>query len=312
MSKSGYNSPQRRQNSRRGIAISLILICIVMLLADRQQESMLASGRLTTDDISSKIMGFIATPIRGVETLFADADNRKNAYEDNVILKAEVERLRGYESEVLDLEMRVRRFEDMLAMGNSSDLPDIKTIARAVSESNGPFVHSALLNIGRNKGVKTGNAVMTTDGLYGHIVSVGAVSSRVLLLNDLSSRISVMSQRSQARAILVGNNTRSPKLAYVSQGTDWQVGDRVVTSGDGGVLPRGLQIGTIVVREDNSFEVDLYYLNRPVDWVWIYPFTPIPVPEDTIVEGIATEEMLAEQVNQGENVQEVIVPEATE
>lgn len=282
MSKSGYNSPQRRRNSRRSLAISLILICIVMLLADRQQKSMLVSGRLTTDDISSKIMGFIATPIRGIEALFADADNRKDAYADNAVLRAEVERLRGFENRVLDMEMRVKRFEDMLAMGNSSDLPNTKTIARAVSESKGPFVHSALINVGRNKDVKIGNAVMTTDGLYGHIVSTGSVSSRVLLLNDLSSRISVMSQRSLGRAILVGNNTNSPKLAYVSRDTDWQTGDRVITSGDGGVLPRGLQIGTIVLKKDNGFAVDLYYLNKPVDWVWVYPFTPISVPEETL------------------------------
>jgi len=284
MSKSGYNSPQRRRNSRRGIAVSLIFISIVILLADRQHRSMLASGRITTDNVSSKIMGFIATPVRGIETLYTDMGNRKNAYEDNVILRAEVERLQGLENKVFDMQMRVKRFEDMLDIENSSDLPDTKIIARAVSESKGPFVHSALINMGLNKNIKVGNAVMTTDGLYGHIISTGSISARVLLLNDLSSRISVMSQRSLGRAILVGNNTNSPKLAYEAQGTDWQVGDRVVTSGDGGVLPRGLQIGTIVLGKDKSFEVDLYYMNNPVDWVWVYPFTPIPVPDELLLE----------------------------
>ena len=144
---------------------------------------------------------------------------------------------------------------------------------------------------------------MTTDGLYGHIVSTGSVSSRVLLLNDLSSRISVMSQRSLGRAILVGNNTNSPKLAYVSRNTDWQAGDRVITSGDGGVLPRGLQIGTIALKKDNNFAVDLYYLNKPVDWVWVYPFTPIPVPEETLPN---------DQIDQDNLTQEVDVQEVAE
>jgi len=303
MSNSGYNRPQRRRNYRRGIAISLILICIIMLLADRQQKSMLATGRLTTDDVSSKIMGFIATPIRGAEALFDNADSRRNAYAENVVLKAEVERLQSFENKVLDMEMRVKRFEEMLTMDNSSDLPETKIIGRAVSESKGPFVHSALINVGRNKYVQVGNAVMTSDGLYGHIVSTGMASSRVLLLNDLSSRISVMSQRSQGRAILVGNNTNSPKLAYVSQGTDWQAGDRVITSGDGGVLPRGLQIGTIVVEQDNSFRVDLFYLRKPVDWVWIYPFTPIPVPDELPLEV---------QSDQENSTQEAVVQKASE
>ena len=302
MSNSGYHRPQRRRNFRRGLAISLILICIVMVLADRQQESMLKSGRLTTDDISSKIMGFIATPIRGAESLFNDADHRRNAYTENVILRTEVARLQNFESKVFNLEMRVKRFEDMLEIENSSNLPDTKIIARAISESKGPFVHSALINIGRNKDVKRGNAVMTTDGLYGHVVSSGLVSSRVLLLNDLSSRISVMSQRSLARAILVGNNTNSPKLAYVSSGADWQAGDRVVTSGDGGVLPRGLQIGTIVLAQDRNLLVDLFYLSNPVDWVWVYPFTPIPVPEE--LEPI--------EIDPEAPAQEAAIPEASE
>jgi len=296
MSNSGYYRPQRRQNFRRGIAISLIFLSVIMLLADRQQKSMLASGRLTTDDISSKIMGFIATPIRGVETLFEEAGHRKNAYKDNVILRAEIGRLKGFENKVLDLQMRVNRFEDMLGIDNSSGLTATKTIARAVSESKGPFVHSALINVGRNKDIRLGNAVMTPDGLYGHIVSTGRVSSRVLLLNDLSSRISVMSQRSLARAILVGNNTKNPKLAYVSEGADLQAGDRIVTSGDGGVLPRGLQIGTIIMAQDNGFAVDLFSLNKPVDWVWVYAFMPIVVPE-AVPEETLGEKLLSDEID---------------
>ncbi|MCF6219962.1 MAG: rod shape-determining protein MreC [Robiginitomaculum sp.] len=282
MSNSGYNRPQRRRNLRRGLAAFLVLISAFMLLADRQQEYMLASGRLKADDVSAKIMGFIATPVRGMESLFTGAENRKNAYEDNIRLRAEVERLRVFENRVLDVEMRVRRFEDMLSMGNSSDLPDTKVIARAVSESMGPFVHSALINVGRNKNISVGDAVMTTDGLYGHIIRSGSGSSRVLLLNDLSSRISVMSQRSLSRAILLGTNTKRPRLDYVSLEADWQIGDRVVTSGDGGVLPRGLQIGVIVAGQQNDFEVELFYLDKPVDWVWVYPFTPISAPEETL------------------------------
>ena len=96
-------------------------------------------------------------------------------------------------------------------MGSSSDIPAQKIVARSVSETNGPFAHSALINAGAAKGAAKGHAVMTVDGLYGHVVRVGQNSARVLLLNDLNSRISVMSHRSQSRAILVGNNKDLPK-----------------------------------------------------------------------------------------------------
>jgi len=289
MKISGYNRPQRRRDIRRGLAVFFVLASVIILLADRQQKSMLASGRLTADDFSSKIMGFIATPVRGIETLLASAAARTNAFENAAALRIEVDRLRIYENKVLDMEMRVRRFEEMLSFDTSSGLSSDPIIARAVSESKGLFVHSALINAGRNKDVETGYAVMTTDGLYGHVIRVGAVSARVLLLNDINSRISVMDQRSQSRAIMVGRNTMRPKLEYVALSADWQIGDRVITSGDGGVLPRGLQIGTVVQARSGGFAVELFYMQKPIDWVWVYPYEPIPAPESADLDKVGNE-----------------------
>ena len=300
MDISGYNRPQRRRNTRRGLAAFFVLASIIIMLADRQQKSMLASGRLTADDFSSKIMGFIATPVRGIEALLVGAEARTNAFDNAAALRTEVERLRGYENRVLDMEMRVRRFEDMLSFDSSSDLSQGRIIARAVSESKGLFVHSALINAGKNKGVKTGYAVMTTDGLYGHIVRSGSVSARVLLLNDINSRISVMDQRSQSRAIMVGGNTNHPKLEYVALSADWKIGDRVITSGDGGVLPRGLAIGAVVADKSGGFAVDLFYLQKPVDWVWVYPYAPIPIPEDDVPEKENSETAIGENIRNTE------------
>ncbi len=286
MGISGYNRPQRRRDIRRGLAVFFVLASLMILLADRQQKSMLASGRLAADDVSSKVLGIIATPVRGIEALFASAAARSNAFEDAAALRKEVERLRVYESKVLDMEMRVRRFEDMLSFDSASALSQQRIIARTVSESKGLFVHSALINAGRNKGVKPGYAVMTTEGLYGHIVRTGAVSARVLLLNDINSRISVMDQRSQSRAIMVGGNSTPPKLEYVALSADWQIGDRVITSGDGGVLPRGLAIGKVIASKSGGFSVDLFNLQKPIDLVWVYPYAPIANPDDeTVVKG---------------------------
>ncbi|PHR60458.1 MAG: rod shape-determining protein MreC [Robiginitomaculum sp.] len=284
-----YNQPQKRRNLRRIIAVWLIFISLMMLISDRQQKSMLASGRLNADDLSSKVMGVLAYPIRGVETLFVNWKSRANAYHENILLKEEVIRLRGYENKAHDLEMRVRRFEEILDMETSTEIPARKIVARAVSESKGPFVHSALLNVGKNKSIRVGYAVMSIDGLYGHVVRVGRVSSRTLLLTDLNSRISVMSQRSQSRAILVGQNSDRPVLSYISADADWAVDDRVITSGDGGVLPRGFVIGTVVDMDNQEIGVKLFTQGHPVDWVWVVPYSPTQTPEsDPIIETATT------------------------
>ncbi len=278
-----HNQPQSRRNQRRILAFILIFISVIVLVSDRQQKSLLLSGRLASDDLSAKVMGVFAIPIRGIEAIFLKSQSRANVLAENAKLKTEIERLQGYEYKVFDLEMRVRKFEALLGVNTSSDMSlsdnsGQKIMARIVSENNGPFVHSALANIGNNKDVKVGYAVMSGDGLYGHVVRVGKVSSRALLLNDLNSRISVMSQRSFSRAILVGHNTTQPQLEFISAESDWKIGDRVVTSGDGGVLPRGLSVGTVVNDNDRFMKVNLYTFNQPVDWVWIVPFLPIPVP----------------------------------
>ena len=133
-------------------------------------------------------------------------------------------------------------------------------------------------------GVKIGDAVMTADGMFGHIIRTGNSSSRVLKLEDLNSRIAVMSKTSQARAILMGDNTRLPLLSYVSLDSEWAVGDEVLTSGDDGLLPAGLPIGEVIIDAEGRMKVRLFVNRSFVDWVWVYPYQPMKKPEEDPVE----------------------------
>ena len=283
MSESGYNRPQKQRIFRRGLSIGLLFVCVLMLLSDRQRKQSLESGRLTPDDVSAKIMGVFASPVRGIELLFNSAGDRATVYADNKSLKAENERLRAFEHRVLDLETRVKIFEELLGM-EPGDSNVERVAARSVNETNGPFVHSTLINAGQNKGITQGNAVSTVDGLLGHVVRAGKSSARVLMLTDLNSHISVMSQRSQSRAIMIGTNAKRPRLDYISPEADWQVGDRVVTSGDGGVFPSGISIGTVEILQGDDIGVRLFTQGKPVDWVWVYLFDPTEIPVETEID----------------------------
>jgi len=255
-------------------------VCALMLLSDRQQDQALATGRLTPDDVSAKIMGVFASPVRGVEMLFSSAGDRATAYHDNKALRAENERLQAFEHKVLDLQTRLKIYEDLLGMEPGDNNVE-RVAAKSVSETNGPFVHSMLINAGQNKGIAQGHAVSTVNGLLGHIVRAGKSSARVLMLTDLNSHISVMSQRSQSRAIMIGTNGKRPRLDYISPEADWKVGDRVVTSGDGGVFPSGISIGVTEILEGDAIGVRLFTQGKPVDWVWVYLFDPTETPVET-------------------------------
>jgi rod shape-determining protein MreC len=144
--------------------------------------------------------------------------------------------------------------------------------ARIVTDSHGPFADTRLSNAGSEKGVKAGNPVMSENGLVGRVIGVTNGASRVLLLTDIASRTPVMIDRTNARAILTGDGGPNPRLDYLRGRDPIREGDRLLTSGDGGVLPRGLPVGTAVKGLDGRWRVVLASDKAPIDFVRILLF----------------------------------------
>ncbi len=271
---------QNRTSLTLFIAISL---AVLLFIADSTNNRILQRSRTVVEASVTPVLSVLSAPIRAGETFFAGFKNRKRALEENIALKEELYKLRQAKERADIMAMKLARFEQILKAHQGIDIPKEKIAARAVTEINGPFVRAALINVGYKKGIKVGHPVMTVDGLYGHIVKVGINSARVLRLGDLNSRIAVMSLDSQATAILAGNNGNMPEISFMSDISEWTVGDEVITSGDDGVLPRGLPIGKVIQGKNNTLYVKLYNEKKPVDWVWVYPVEPILAPEEADV-----------------------------
>jgi len=280
-------------DNTRASTVTLVLAFLIaglIFMADRGSERLLLQTQTGAETAISPGLAFLSKPIRATENLIAGFQDRSRAVEENKALKEELYLLRENKQRSQVMEMKLRRFEQILGANPGIDLQAKKIAARAVSEIDGPFVRSALINAGRNKGLKKGHPVMTVEGLYGHVLRAGPHSARVLQLGDLNSRISVMSVRSEARAILSGNNSDLPLLAFVSDMANWREGDKVITSGDGGVLPRGLPVGRVKENGNGQFVVVLNTTGKNVDWVWVYPFIPTQVPSDVeVLEGISAD-----------------------
>lgn len=285
---------QHRERPNSGwtrVALSLAIV-VSMLLISFNRGAVRESSRMETlaQDRVAPLAEILAVPARRVEAFFDSLSERASALEDNVSLREEIMLLRDRQARYDNLAMKVARYETILGVDTETDVPLKKIAARSVGEIDGPFVRSLILNVGSKDGVSIGNPVMSPDGLVGHVINVGPRSTRVLRLSDLNSRIAVASAESDATAILAGDNTADPKLAFINAIENWKVGDRVITSGDDGAMPRGLAVGSVVLGDDGGLRVELATSRKAIDWVWVSPYEKVAPPtevESPDVEGEA-------------------------
>jgi len=187
------------------------------------------------------------------------------------------------------------RYEALLRMpadafGQGADL-DSAIAAQLVLDSGGPFTRTLVANAGADHGVRIGYIAVNENGLVGRVVSVGRRTSRVLMLDDYNSRIPVMGEASRVRAVLAGQATRppelltgpyhlqTPRLDFIVGADDLREGERIITSGDGGLFPRGIPVGVAHSERDGSWRVQLAAAQRPIDFVRIIPFVGVVEPE---------------------------------
>jgi len=130
--------------------------------------------------------------------------------------------------------------------------------ARIIADSSSAFARSLLVLVGDADGVESGQAVLAGDGLIGRVIESGRKSARVLLLTDINSRIPVLIQGTNQRAIMAGKNTDLPGLVHLPPDIEIEAGARVITSGHGGLFPYGLPIGEIVRDGDGRLAVQPY------------------------------------------------------
>ncbi len=290
---------KRRSWARAGFALA-ILASVVLLLVDRpdNRPPLLDEIRTWTGDAAAPIMGAVAAPIRGIRSIFDGIGDYWNAVGENRQLRKEVAELRQWRNLALSLRDKVESYESILEIPRVQAADPIG--AWSVTDSGGPFVQARLIDAGWRRGVREGHPVLNERGLVGRVVNVGQSSARVLLLTDLNSRIPVMTEEGEARALLIGDNSTAPRLEFVNRGAVLEEGERIVTSGDGGLLPRGLPVGVAAPASGVAWRVRLYSAGQPIDMIWVYPFTPLPQPVSEPI----TEEQRADDAERVAQAQE--------
>lgn len=257
-------------------AIALVVVAIAataILVTDRRETfkaEAYGATRRASDQVLGPVGNVLSAPGRwtgaGVDTIrdyfLAGSENRQ--------LKAELREMRQWRDVAIALKDENERFRTVLGLKTDPPIPMVAALI--VTDARGPFADTRLANAGTERGVKIGNPVMSENGLVGRVIGVTDGASRVLLLTDIASRTPVMIDRTNARAILTGDGGPNPRLDYLRGRDPLREGDRVLTSGDGGVLPRGLPVGTAVKGLDGRWRVVLASDRAPIDFVRILLF----------------------------------------
>ena len=164
-------------------------------------------------------------------------------HQENQDLKRTVSALREENNrlkEALWTEERLKKLSYL-----QSQYPSVSRIAQIFARDPSSWFKTVLVNKGEKDGVAKDMAVVTSDGVVGRVIEVSLNTAKVLLITDPNSAMDVIVQRSRTQGIMEGKVEEVCVLKYVQKNEDVQVGDKVITSGLGGIFPKGLMTGTV-------------------------------------------------------------------
>tara|TARA_B100000676_G_scaffold312651_1_gene387950 strand:+ start:1300 stop:2163 length:864 start_codon:yes stop_codon:yes gene_type:complete len=256
--------------TQRFTFLGLVFFAFALLLLAKVDKAMMERVRVQVTDSVAPIIDAMSRPLALLNDAIVHLNALAQVHERNEKLQQDKDRLLQWQSVARMLQAENQALRAQL---NYVPGPDASYIsARVIADTGGAFAHSVLLNIGHQPGVEKGHAVVTGDGLIGRVEGVGSRATRVLLISDLNSRIPVLIEATRARAILAGNNSNRPRLIHLSPGVTVSPGDRIVTSGHGGVFPVGLPIGLVDAVNEEGISVLPFVPRDRLEYVRILDF----------------------------------------
>ena len=226
---------------------ALVVLSVILISIETIQAKPFNYFRSFIKDTIYRGSLVVSAPFKVFDN-FADYINKHlNLYSNYNELKKENNKLKNNISKSDFLEFENAQLRKLIEeqVSSSSNLLS----ARVMIDKQSPYLNSFIINVGSNKNIKNGMAVLDGKNFVGRIVDVNFFSSRVLLVSDLNSKIPVIIEPSGYHAILSGNGTYKPILEYLPENYTIQDGDKVYTSGKEGIFSPGIPVGKIKIEK---------------------------------------------------------------
>ena len=195
-------------------------------------------------EITAPFQKLIKQTVNSTEEFWLNYFHLINVRHENRKLKSELLALKMANSRYRELLATQERLEELLRFKQTLNLPVIP--AQVIGLDPTGWFKSIIIDKGKGAGLSLDMPVVNAFGVVGRVVSVSPNYAKVLLIIDQNSAINCLVQRSRDRGMLKGLMSEVCKLDYVVKSNDVAVGDILVTSGLGGVFPKGLSVGQVI------------------------------------------------------------------
>ena len=252
----GYSSNLNNRRQSTGLRPFIVLCVISVLLLTfsiREGDAGIIHG-------ARSVVMTVTTPVRYLGSIIASPFNAVGNIASNLTaspatlsdLEAENEELRAKVAELSEAQATAERLESLLGLQSTYSLQS--TAARIIGESGDAWSRTVTIDKGSADGLAINMPVCNAGGIIGQIIEVSPTTATVRLVTDENSGISAMVQSTRAQGILQGQPDGTLRLEYVTVDSDVKEGDIIVSSGLGGVYPKGLPLGVVssVDRPENA------------------------------------------------------------
>ena len=273
-----------QDNALRTLIVCVVLSVALLIVTTRSFAQAPIMGVRSVAAVVAMPVQYVAAlvgaPFRAAGTWFgnagADSQTLSELQEENAKLTSQM-------AELKETALTAQRLQDLLALKSSYNLQSVAV--RIIAGSHTSWESTVTIDKGSAHGLRVGMPVVDSNGAIGQIIECDVTSSVVRLISDEKSSISAMIQSNRAQGIIQGSIDGTVKLRFINTNLEAHVGDIVVTSGLGGIFPKGIPIGKIA--SVNKTPGSLYYDIR------ITPLSQTENLEEVLVVTSLTEEQKA-------------------
>ena len=238
----------QRGGAQKFSILSLTILAIFIFFLDVYAFTLVQKARNIINDVVYRVSYIVSSPSRFVPNASKGIAGHFNLKDENERLKQVIE---NYKSLDLNLEYLTNENKNLRKVLDAENIVNVENIinskdivlAKVLIDKNSPFLKSIIINKGTQSGIKKGMPVTQDSYLIGRVVETNYLSSRVLLLTDLNSRIPVTFGSNNIQAILAGSGTKSPKLEYLPEDYVFEDESTIFASGKDGIFIPGTPIG---------------------------------------------------------------------